>query len=290
MPIDFETPQPLNAVMQFLAAKTAMPTPLSTGQLTALTREVRQMSLYSARTMSAAYLEQVRQQLLDLAAGKINISTATQNLQLWLDRAGYTPEKHFGTAADESIPPADKGTLRDLSSDSRLQVMLETNLRIADNTALAVTGMQPDALHDYPCWELLRVYTRLHPRGESGRDNDPSWQERFVRAGGKLYGGRMIARKTGPVWNNLGDSGVFSDGTDSSVPPFAFRSGYGWEEVPRQECILLGVIDAGDEQGPKPPSLLGDFFDGHPERATIADIAAKKSDILAALAELKEAA
>jgi hypothetical protein len=284
----FDAPQPWSVILRLLADKVALPTNQSSDQLTALTRDIRKMSLYSARTTSAAYLEEVREQLQLLAEGKINLATARQNLQLWLDQVGYNPETHFGD--DATIPAADENSLRDLSSDKRIKLMLETNMRLAANTAYMTAGSEPDNLAAFPCWELVRIYWRRVPRGTTEHDLDLGWPERWVRSGGRLYDGRMIARKDDPIWQNLGDSGVFRDGTDSAAPPYAYNSGMGIEDVARQECIALGVIHADTQIGSTPPSLLGDFFDGHPERATLASLKSSRADILAALQEIKEAA
>ncbi len=67
-----------------------------------------------------------------------------------------------------------------------------------------------------------------------------------MRAGGTLVNGRMIARKDDPVWDQLGSSALFEDGLDNPYPPFAFNSGMGIREVPREECVALGVIEADE--------------------------------------------
>ena len=284
----FDAPIPFESAMQIIAKKKLMPTAWSTEELRSnLSREVRQMSLFSARTTCAAYLEPVQQILQDFAAGKINESTARQLCQEQLDAVGYTPEKGFGD--DKSIPPAEEGSLRDLSSDKRVKLMVTTNVRLARNTAYMAAGQDADRLEDYPCWELVRVAYREVPRGYKRTKNgieevaDDDWPSRWEKCGGTLYNGRMRARKDDEIWSELGDSSMFDDGMDTDAPPYAFGSGMGIREVPRQECVELGVIDADTAVEPDDVSLTDSLFESQPETATLADLKAARGELLAAL-------
>lgn len=288
--MNFDSPIPFDQALKIVRDKIATGTDLSSQEIAASwTKEARALSLFSARTTCAEYLDEARQPLLDFIAGKINEAQCRQRMQAELEKFGYTPEGGFPDQPN-AVPPATAGSLRDLSSDRRVKLVIETISRLAANTAFMTAGQDPDALYDYPCWELVRVYLREHPRGESESPIDLGWPERWARAGGELAGpdNRMIARKDDEIWQNLGDSGIFPDGTDSDAPPYAFNSGYGIVEVPRSECADLG-IDLTDIS-PGRPSLLGDLFDGHPERATLADLKSSRNDILEALKEMEQAA
>jgi hypothetical protein len=54
-------------------------------------------------------------------------------------------------------------------------------------------------------------------------------------------GGRMVAHKLDPIWQELGDSANFDDALDTHVPPFAFNSGMGWRELRADEAAPLGI-------------------------------------------------
>jgi hypothetical protein len=284
----FDAPIPFREAMNWIAGKITTPTDQSSAEIASTwTKEARALSLYSARTNEAAYLEEIRVALQHMHDGTWNEATARQHLQLWCDKLGYTPEN--GWPGQTQVPPALVDSLRDLSSDERIKLVIETGVRMASNTAYMAAGtMDPDRLKRYPAWELVRVYSKKHPRGSTDKDTDLGWRERWVRAGGRLIDGRMVARKDDPIWQMLGDSGLFSDGTDSDAPPYAFNSGMGLREISAAECAALGMDLSGI--APKTPSLLGHFFDGHPERATLADLKSTRQEIVDALAELKEAA
>ena len=115
---------------------------------------------------------------------------------------------------------------------------------------------------DFPAWELVRVEPRDIPRGASGKPGDLSWPDRWKQCGGKLFDGRMIANKLDPIWGMLGDSEEFDDAVDSEVPPFAYNSGYGWNEVDAQTCKELGVrrtIRGKQSDKKMPPVSLRNF-------------------------------
>jgi len=95
----------------------------------------------------------------------------------------------------------------------------------------------------WPAWELARVEDRSMPR--------PDWAARWNLAGRSVgwegaiqthIGGRMVALKTSPIWQAIGDGvGGFKDTLGNPYPPFAYSSGLGWVEVTREECERLGL-------------------------------------------------
>lgn len=233
-------PVPWDEALQYLQSRQVMPTDLGSDALKLVQSAIRERSLFSARTTNAGYLQEVKDGIDRMLSGQANEATVRMELQKILDGMGYDP-KAGGFPGETPAPEAERHELRDLSSDKRVKLVLETNLRQVANFAYREQGLSAEAIFQYPAWELVRIYVRRVPRGSSGRDSDLGWQERWVRSGGKLYQGRMIAAKDDAVWENLGDSGVFSDGLDTPYPPFAFNSGYGIREVGRAECLALGV-------------------------------------------------
>ncbi len=58
----------------------------------------------------------------------------------------------------------------------------------------------------------------------------------------------MIALKSSGVWQALGDgAGGYTDTLGNPFAPFAFNSGYGTDGIPYNECVKLGLLDAGDK-------------------------------------------
>ena len=79
----------------------------------------------------------------------------------------------------------------------------------------------------YPCYELIRIRRARQPR---------DWKSRWTAAGGKLYGGKMIAEVNDPVWAKISRFG-------NPYPPFDFNSGMGLRDVSRGEAVKCGAIN-----------------------------------------------
>lgn len=236
-----DAPAPFSEALAKARARGLLPTSLSTADLRQLDQAVRDRSVFSARTTNAQYLQAIKDAAEDLLQGKINLAAGRARLIAMHQALGYNPETHFGD--DPSIPPAEPGSLRDLSSERRMNLVLRTQESLCAGYGDWLQGQAPDAREQFPCWELVRVMPKMQERGD--------WPERWSAAGGQFFdGGRMIAAKDDPVWVELGSSANFDDALDNPYPPFAFGSGMGWIEVPRDEALALGVIDP--EETPEP--------------------------------------
>jgi hypothetical protein len=262
--IDVSEPTDFSTAYKRLQEKEAMPTGMNTTQIRReWPKELRQRALFSARTTKADILEGYRDQLGKMVEGKTNIATARSEMQRMLRASGYDPKSGFEGDEELDIPPAEEGSLRDLSSDRRVDLVLTTNVRQIRNAAYAKAGMDEDELWAWPAYELMR-------RRKGGLEpvDGQDWPSRWERVGGQFYGdGRMIAPKGSDIWTDLGSSANFDDALDTEVPPFAFGSGYGWQAVPRQECIDLGVITEDEAAEPGDGPGLNDGLEGAVEHA-----------------------
>lgn len=227
-------------------ARDVLPTDMSTQELRKLDAAVRQRSVFSARATNIDFVDAIKKSVDRLLAGETNEATMRAGLQDVLDSLDYDPARGFPGDAPDRVPPAEVGALRDLSSEKRLRLILDTQESMMANAGRMRAGNTQDERFSFPAWELVRVARVQQPRGLTGTKQDPTWEERFILAGGELVAGRMIALKDDAVWQNLGSSGTFDDGLDNPYPPYAFNSGMGWRSVGRDECIALGLI-TGDE-------------------------------------------
>lgn len=234
MSLTFTTPIDFEDALDSRRVRALLPTSLNSAQLSALRRDLKERAFFSARVTNAEFLQkldtmiaailQPRQDATGATVGENNASARVQ-LKEFLDEIGYTPE------------PDKEGGIEDLSSDARLDLILDTNVEMAQGYGHFKQGQDEDVLLAFPAQELIRVSDAKEPR---------DWPERWVRAGGHLYNGRMIARKDDEVWNKLGDPGIFNDGLGNPYPPFAFNSGMDVVDIARSEAIALGVM-ADDE-------------------------------------------
>lgn len=247
-------PMPFEEAVASLRSRGLMPTALSSAQIRDMDAALRATSIFSARTTHARYVQDIKDAVEKILAGRLSKAEAKEILIRKLDEYSYDPSRGFPGDAALGIPTAKRGSLRDLGSSRRLDLILDTQLTLHRSIGQKIQGMEPEALYDYPCWELLRMWPRKIPRGSPLSDS-PGWPERWAACGGHFHRGRMIARKDSLVWAALGDSSRWDDALDVDVPPFAFNSGFSWLEISREEAVGLGAISEDDAVADTPADL-----------------------------------
>ena len=175
----------------------------------------RNRAFFSSQVAQANVVQAMRQRVAEYAERGVDISEARKLMRADLERAHYQPD------------PGKEGTIKDLFSKARLDTILKHNLRQARGMIQRASGMSPGAFAAFPAQEFKRTHHRKAQRQD--------WPERWRKAGGKVYGGRMIALKTDPVWERLS---VFGN----TFPPFDWGSGMGVVDVDRKTAIELGLV------------------------------------------------
>jgi hypothetical protein len=232
--MEFTEPLDFEEALRIARERELLPTNLSSSQIAEWDDELKNLSVFSARTNQIAHLQKIKDLAEGLLKGEFNEATARALLQDSADALGYDPQRGgFPGLSDPNIPPAEPGSLRDLSSDTRTQLIVRTQMRQMANRGYREQGTSPEALFQFPAWEFVRIYPRLQPRTD--------WLERWAASGGELYGGRMIAEKGSPVWALMGSKALFDDAIGTDYPPFWYNSGGGWRQVSRANCEALGV-------------------------------------------------
>lgn len=238
-------PTPFEEALKARAVKQNMPTALSSKELSKLGVEARERANFSAR--------QGREDVLDQIATKVR-SIINPVAEKRADRVTDTnPEGHvatgdnfasarlalkeFGQEIGYRPEPGKAGTLQDHFSTARLDLILETNVRMAQGYGYFAQGNTPEALELYPCWELFRAEDRVMPR-----DWDSRWLEAAEAVGDTDAARclqehrRMVARKDSPIWTEISAFG-------QPYPPFDFNSGMDVQDVDRETAVELGVIE-----------------------------------------------
>lgn len=223
MPIVFSQPIRFAEAAQARAVRSILPTTLSSAELESISADILERGLFSARTTYAAYLDEVDHVLDDYLSGKIDLATGRLTLQDKLDSLGYKP------AAGE------EGSLTDLSSDKRVNLVIEMNSGSAQGYGAWKQGQDPAILDQWPAQELYRAAPATQPR---------DWADRWEAAGGELYRGRMIALKNAPIWSDISRFGT-------PYPPFDYGSHMDVRDVDRDTAIELGLIDRDTQIAPE---------------------------------------
>jgi hypothetical protein len=236
-----------------LRDKQVMPTWLTTAELRQISAAVRDQSFFSAQTTLERLLNEYKDRLSAVLAGTPQEGDATtqlspnyvrEKIRVLLQEMGYSPEA------------GDEGTLKDLSSMARINLVIKTNTELAQGQGLWIANQNPVILDEWPAQELFRAESRKEPREWVNR-----WRLAGDQTGDPIGTGwtitpdeRMIALKNHDIWNWIGSSDLFDDALDVIWPPFAFNSGMWVRDVDRAETEAIGLLDKGDP-APKPMNI-----------------------------------
>lgn len=201
---------------ELILQKALVGSDLDSSQWNQIQAGLRNRAFFSSRVAEVNILDEMRKKVAEYSRGGTDLSKIRMELRQSLTEAGYQPK------------PGEEGTIHDLFSQARLDVIIKTNVAQARGYMQYAEGMSPGAFAAFPAQEFTRVAHRRNARQD--------WPQRWAKAGGKIYGGRMIALKDDPVWVNLS---VFGN----PFPPFDWGSGMGVMDVDRKTAIELGLID-----------------------------------------------
>lgn len=239
----FTAPIPFKEALDAHEVKSLLPTTGRTADLQQLSGQIKRRALFSSTVQSVELLQKIKDSTNAVLTGQSDEATQRLGIKQLLAEMGYQPD------------PEKIGGLQDLSSTARINLQIDTNVDVARGFGWDQQGQQSDVLDEWPAQELVQDFVTASPRGSSGRPGDLSWPERFVKAGGTLIDGRMIALINDPVWARLGDPALFADGLGNAWAPFAFNSGWGLRAIARDEAEQLGLIDPNQEVFPRDLSL-----------------------------------
>ena len=226
----FDTPVSFAEALQARAVKTVLPTTAGSRLLATLPAEIRERATFSARVHNINVLDTIHGLLEEMQRSEEAGPGES------VSRSHFRHQVREMLAATGYEPPEDKeGTLQDLSSDRRLNLIVDMGMSQARNYGRWKKGQDPDALDFFPCSELVRFGARKVPR---------DWPFIWKAAGGKLYQGRMIARKDDGIWLRISEF-------DLPYAPFKWGSGMNTVDVDRFDAEDLGVIGYDEQVKPQ---------------------------------------
>ena len=188
---------------------------LDSSQWNGIQAALRDRAFFSSQVAEMKILHAARSMVAEQAAGGKSLSEIRRDLRSVISSTGYNP-------GDE------RGTIKDLYTKARLDVLIKTNVAQARGYIQHLEATTPGGYAAFPAQELIRTKARKAPR---------NWAKRWEDAGGKIFEGRMIALKDDPVWTKISAFG-------NPFPPFDFGSGMGVRGIKRSEAVRLGLITA----------------------------------------------
>jgi len=249
-----DSPTSLPDALAALLSKDIMPTDLDSAGIRSLDASLRNQSFFSAETTDEYVLQMYR----DRIAGILH-PVSTDNTTPFSDAYVRRDIKNFLQEIGYQPAPQDRGTIKDLSSDSRINLVIKTNVDLAQGQGAWMQAQNHGVLDAFPADELFRLEARKIPR---------YWLQRWRIAGGQTGDPigtgwtitpdeRMIALKNHVIWKLIGSSALFPDALDVVWPPFAFNSGMWVRDVERALAEKIGLIKPG--QSVKPLKLADVF-------------------------------
>lgn len=218
--------KPLAEVTGALSAKTPIGSVLRSAEWANVPVQLRETAFFSAAVESARALTEAQaglRKILELARDE---KGAVANRSKWI----ADMQQLANSLGLRNPDPNKRGGLQDFGSERRLKAIFEQQIGGAQSKAYYLSGQDPDILDAWPAQELVRLRASKAPR---------DWPRRWADAGGKFYGGRMIALKTDPIWTRISRF-------ERPWPPFDYGSGMGLEEIDREEAESLGLIRPGE--------------------------------------------
>ena len=272
--------------------KVPLPTQLTTKEIgDTLGKDFFRRAFVSSQVHEAQVLDTLHGGITQILQGKNNPNELRVKIGQVLKQTNYQP------------PEGREGTISDLRTVARQNLIINTNLKVARGMGRAMVANDPDVLDQYPGWELVLGGVRLHHRGDPiykpGTDGSIDWQERWkdaisecsdddadIEAIQSVFDstGRMIALASSSIWQALGDgAGGRSDTLGNPFPPFAWESSYTTVGVSRDECEELGLIEPEDIAE---PADLGDPTYEQSPNITFDDLLTTLLDLLDGVASL----
>lgn len=264
--MNFDSPIDLSDAVKQLLARKIMPTSMTSAELRGVSAGMKRQALFSAQTLETSYLETIRDAVASvllptqedrpdrgLTTVGLHPATAAESLRNRLADLGYSPK------------PGEEGTIKDLSSNARINLVISTNVQTAQGAGeLVRRNADEDAVDLYPALELLweddsSEVPRGQKRTKEGLMPDPrnGWPARWMAAAAEADDtdaerifrtlGRMVALKSSGIWRALGQgAGGYEDTLGNPYPPYAFNSSIVDQEVDREEAEALKLLQPGE--------------------------------------------
>lgn len=250
----FSRPTPLTEALQNSLARRvlALSSAIGTAEIQRdIPQAIRDRAFFSARTPYAGYLAETQADIQRALQPDtiVNPDGSTRPAGPGESLSGAQIRalmKERLAALDYRPAAGEEGSLTDLSSDRRTNLIIETQLAQVRNFGWWKQGLDPAILDAYPAQELYRALDREQPRIWQVRWN--AAKAALGRASSATYAettlGPFVALKDDPIWRELSAFG-------NPYPPFDFNSGMRTRDVARARAISLGVMDP-DQPAPKP--------------------------------------
>lgn len=234
-------PVPFQEARDKLGRKAPIVAPLTSSEWADVPVALRERAFFSSRIENARFLQRGQDWINDfLSSARETVvgpdGVAREALKMG-GRARFVDlmrEFAIKEGMGDLVPPEDRGGLKDITSQKRLELIFNTQVRQADDFGYRKQGLDPDVLDAYPAQRFIRVQDVKEPR---------DWHAQFED---------KVFLKTSPIWKAINqDFGV-------AWGPWGWGCGHDVEDVDREETESLGLLRPGEDVAPPPAENFND--------------------------------
>jgi len=155
----FSSPIPFREALQRQAVKAILRTVLGSDELAMVNPALLERGMFAARVVNAEVLQKTSDVIAAILQGQPD--RAGGEPAVAMDRAAARLElKQLIEQINWKPAPGDAGTIKDLSTDVRLNLILDTNTRMAEGYGAWAQGQDDAVLDEWPAQELVRIEDR----------------------------------------------------------------------------------------------------------------------------------
>ncbi|HWD19102.1 MAG TPA: hypothetical protein VHB20_07470 [Verrucomicrobiae bacterium] len=231
--MQFVTPQPWDDLVAKLGSQSIVGSTLNSFEWSNIPVGLRENAFFSSTVEDVRFLQSLRDALNDfLANNKETLPDGSVALAMG-SRAQFVRDMNELAVSRGLGPldPDDAGTLKDITSQSRLSLIFNTKTQQMYSYGYWKQGMDPDLLDEFPAQRFIRVQDVNKPRLVHQNNEG------------------VVKLKTDlTFWLSMNDPSFGGFG----VPwgPWGFNSGMGEEDVDREESERMGLIKPGEKPDP----------------------------------------
>lgn len=228
------TPTPFAAAVKTIARKTPIGSQLTSSEWSDIPAELRHRAMFSSRVENVRFLQRTRDTLGDFLTGARDTNALGETSLRTGSRAQFVQQMQDFALAEGMGPvaPEDAGTIKDITSQPRLELIHDINTQQADAYGDYLQGMDTDILDAYPAQRFIRVIQVKEPRQTHTQ-----------------YEGIVRLKNDTAFWTRVNQ--------DFGTPyaPWGWGCGHDVEDVDRAEAEKLGLCQPG--QPITPPARVG---------------------------------
>lgn len=231
--MQFIKPIPFQEAIDTLGAKSIIGSQLNSEQWGRVAVGIRNASFFSSQVEHARFLQRAKDGVADFLQGALEEITLPDGTKTTALKNGSRADfvKHLQSFAIREgmgpVDPADQGTIKDVKTETRLNLIFDTQVRMAQDYGWWKQGMDADVLNAFPAQRFIREREVKEPRDFH-----------------HLHEGEVQLKTDIGFWTALNQD------FGNPYGPWGWGCGHDVEDVDRAEAERLGLVQPGQDIAP----------------------------------------